>query len=133
MDKPIVQIGSCQGWAFALEDHRSHVGTLSEVLCRVSSGTVALSLFYNPKGFTWFYYAEDGVFAAHGEIGIEPYNGEDPSRILPFIQQARMRAQSESVPVSFALAEVIGIHLNRESVAERSLLRTWITPPGEIY
>ncbi len=134
-DGPIVQVGSCEGWAFALEVSGSHVGTLPQVLQRVSSATVALSLYFNAlKGFFWFYYAENGVLAAHGELGIEPYAGDDPSRVLPFIQQAaRMRAQSGGLEAVSTLAEAIGVRLDREAVAQRPLFRTWITPPDEAY
>ncbi|HLZ57586.1 MAG TPA: DUF6461 domain-containing protein [Ktedonosporobacter sp.] len=134
---PFVQVGYCDGWAFAIESVSAE-GTRPEVLRAVSVGTVVVSVCYvGAKALALFSYAEDGVLVAqfdplvdlpYGDdpSGVLPY-GDDPMRLLPVIRQVDIERE-DYVETMFELAEKIGVHLPREVVAETLLLSAGVVP-----
>jgi hypothetical protein len=139
---PIVQVGSCEGWSFALEGGASWEGTRPEVLWRVSQGTVAVSLYRNVNAVTRFSYAVNGVVVAWFDplcqYGSD--NWDKDAGLLPWFQQAGLdprdhwfKSGKQPLEVMSDLAETIGVRLDREAVAEEPLFRTWITQPDGTY
>ena len=127
----LVHVGSCGGWGFALEDGSDfYAGTRPEVLCRVSVGTVAIAIAQASwNGRITCGYAENGVLIAkwHDRALSDCFeDGEDPSRILTMVQDMHNDEQSAWEEAA-ALVEAIGVRLDRESVAEKPLFRTWVS------
>lgn len=137
---PCVQVGVCDGWAFAIESF-SGESERSEVLRAVSVGTVVVSVSYvSAKAIATFSYAEDGVLVAQFDplyLSSDPsdeddpleiiLDGDDPLRLLPLIRQVDWEHEND-VENMFALAEKIGVHLTREAVEETLLLSAEVIP-----
>ena len=89
-----------------------------------------------------FSYAVDGIFVAW----LDPLcqqgspNWDQASGLLSLLQQIGLdprhhwfKLGKQPLEVMSNLAEAIGVRLDRESVAERPLFRTWITGPDATY
>ncbi len=133
----VVQVGWCNGWAFAYEDNGFR-GTFPEVLRSVSARTVAVSVFRNVNAVTRFCYAEDGTIIADFDPIDPPFEDASP-RVQALLHQAgitRERGEEDDeedsydfVEGMFALAEAAGVSLDRESLVEKPLLTSFIRNP----
>lgn len=133
----VIQIGQCNGWAFAHE-YNGFNGTRLEVLRSVSAQTVAVSVFRNVNAVTRFCYVEDGITIADFDPIDPPFEDESP-RIQALLRKAgitqeRIEEDNEEgyydfVEGMFALAEAAGVSLDQESLAEKPLLTSFIRNP----
>jgi hypothetical protein len=139
---PIIQIGSCKNWAFALEDPgyfgaEAQQGTRPEVLCAVSANSIAVSMYKDAKANYIFSYAENGEFVAWFDALCQygSDNWDKTPALLPLLQQAGFGPREhwfdrgkDPIAVMSALAEAIGVCLDLEAVAEKPLLTGKIVP-----
>mgnify|MGYP002402604232 CR=1 FL=1 len=133
----VVQVGWCNGWAFAYEDNGFR-GTFPEVLRSVSARTVAVSVFRNVNAVTRFCYAEDGTIIADFDPIDPPFEDASP-RVQALLHQAgitRERGEEDDeedsydfVEGMFVLAEAARVSLDRESLVEKPLLTSCIRNP----
>lgn len=130
----VVQVGWCDGWAFAYE--WNGLPPLPETMCAISAGTAAVSVFCNVNAVTRFCYAEDGVIVAN----LDPIHARseeffadaspqvlallDRAGITPFIPEDEYDYDEgfDFGGAMHALAEAAGARLDRESIAEKPLL-----------
>lgn len=138
--KPIIQIGQCGDWAFAIESNGTIEGSRPEVLQAVSVDTVALSLTYiSEKALAIFSYAEHGIVVATFDPLVDlPYgedhseilpSGDDPLRMLPLIQKVDVEDEDYE-KIMYDLAEVIGVRLDREALTKPLLTGEIIPLPS---
>ncbi len=136
----VIQVGWCNGWAFAYEDN-GFAGTLPEVLRRISAGTTVVSVFRNINAVTRFSYAEDGALLT----SFEPFDlpSEDTSpQVQELLRKAKATLESDedgsydsedeyydSVEAMFALAEAAGVRFEATAMTERPLLTSFVRNP----
>ncbi|MFF2848392.1 DUF6461 domain-containing protein [Streptomyces sp. NPDC058001] len=97
---PVARLGTCAGWAFALE-HWSAEGMDRATLRRVSAGTEAVVLLDSGTPPKWFLYARDGEVVADFEPGVEAaqMGGADPASLVPALHAAGLlHADGTTVP-----------------------------------
>ncbi|GHO42282.1 DUF6461 domain-containing protein [Ktedonospora formicarum] len=129
----VILVGQCNGWAFAYEEN-GYRGISSEVLCPVSSGTVAVSVYHSVNADTFFCYGEDGTIAAGFDTLAPPFEDASP-RVLALFHQAGIFLEDvesdnyDFVGAMFALAEAVGVRLSKEAFTGKPLLCTFIRNP----
>jgi hypothetical protein len=130
----VVQVGWCEGWAFAYEYNGLPPGP--ETMRALSAGTAAVSVFCNVNAVTRFCYAEDGVLVANFdpiEVRSQEFFRDASPQVLALLGQAgitRFIGEDEYdfderfdfVGAMHALAEAVGVRLDRASIAEKPLL-----------
>ncbi|HEX6777734.1 MAG TPA: DUF6461 domain-containing protein [Ktedonobacterales bacterium] len=132
----VVQVGWCDGWAFAYE--WNGLPPAPEVLCALSAGTAAVSVYRNVNAVTNFCFAEDGTLVAD----FDPIHARDQwfwaqasPQVQALLYQAGItpkgseEAEDEEdddyfdfVEAMHALAEAAGVLLDRTSIADAPLL-----------
>jgi hypothetical protein len=136
----VVQVGWCDGWAFAYE--WNGLPPSPEKMSVISAGTAAVSVFCNVNAHTRFCYAEDGTVVAN----FDPIDAQDSwffeqasPQVLALLERAGITPSLgededdydevfDFVGAMHALAEAAGAHLDRESIAEKPLLCSGIRP-----
>lgn len=131
----VVEVGWCDGWAFAYE--WNGVLLQPEVVRALSAGTAAVSVFCNVNAVTRFCYAEDGTIIAD----FDPIHARDrwffeqaSPQVLALLEQVGITQVTEDEEEEFyeesfdfveamhALAEAVGVRLDRASIADTPLL-----------
>ncbi|OPC79219.1 hypothetical protein B4N89_34720 [Embleya scabrispora] len=88
-DGYVVRAGVYGDWAWAWEETSWQCVADAELIKRVSSGTVALTIFHNLDGSTALAYAEDGVVITVLDTLRDPLlrgvGGSDPERFRTFL------------------------------------------------
>ncbi len=130
----VIQVGWCNGWAFAYEWN----GPLPkpETVRALSVGTTTVAVYRNVNAVTWFCLAEDGALLAD----FDPIHARDQwfwaqasPQVLALLEQAGITpggAEEEDddeddfnhVEDMHALAEAAGVRLDRPSIADTPLL-----------
>ncbi|GHO78422.1 hypothetical protein KSD_61930 [Ktedonobacter sp. SOSP1-85] len=122
---PILQVGQCGNWVFAIELMHEDQSIRPEVLCALAAGTVAVSVYRDVNALTLLSYAENGVL-------LEQFEASDPipDRLQTVLRQARIDPNSENrnaIQLMSALLEALGIRLDEEDLA-KPLLTGMMTP-----
>jgi hypothetical protein len=116
-NRPWIQVGACDDWAFALERGVTDKGSCPESLCKISLGTVAVSIHHNwDHGSTYLKYAVNGVLLA--EVYPAGWSG-DPTLVQELFRQAGVDPESEEYSpreAMIAIAEGIGVRFHRNAV-----------------
>lgn len=126
-DDPVVRVGSCQGWAFAIEDGGAR-GSSREVVTSVSRGTKAVSLLRNINALTLFTYAEHGnVVCTFDVLLAHDRTGTAPDRLLDPMRQAGIDPEGDApVRPARAMLEMaerhFGLGLPQQQLEEGELL-----------
>ncbi|HLI69731.1 MAG TPA: DUF6461 domain-containing protein [Ktedonobacteraceae bacterium] len=131
----VVQAGQSDGWAFIYECN-GYAGTLEEILRPISAGTVVVSVFRNVNAHTCFCYAEDGTIIANFDPLIPPFDDPSP-QVQKLLRQAGITPESvedeeedyDFVGAMFALAQAVGVRLERETLEGKPLLSAFLRNP----
>jgi hypothetical protein len=119
-DLPLVVADRCGDWVLLAENNGFH-GSLREVLARLSSGTVAASVYWNVNMQSSIGYAEDGKLLAAFDFVISQHaSGADRDRLAPFLDGLHFanayRKKAEAMTV---LERVSGVRVSREWLRQR--------------
>ncbi|HET8845022.1 MAG TPA: DUF6461 domain-containing protein [Ktedonobacteraceae bacterium] len=125
LNGPILQVGRCGDWAFAIELMFEYQGTRPEVLCALAARTVAVSVYRDINALTLLSSAENGV-------PLEQFEASDPlpDRLQTMLRQAGVDPNSENwnaIQLMSTLLEALGIRLGEEDLAK--LLFTGMVNP----
>jgi hypothetical protein len=122
-DGPMVMVGRCGEWVFALEENIPAQGTRPEVLRRVSKRAEAIAVYNDiGKGNDEFAHAVNGEVITAVTTSIPPHwRGSEPDRLRSLAEEVALDDDGGSgifgLDVLLALAEgVFGISLDEEDL-----------------
>ncbi|WP_204017909.1 DUF6461 domain-containing protein [Sphaerimonospora thailandensis] len=120
---PAIAVFRVEGGVILVEPN-GFAGILDEVICRLSKGTVAASVFFNVNLDQNFVYAEDGVVTTQFEPDQpDARSGSDPDRLLEQMRTLDMETDSDLNKAAELAESVTGLTLPDDD-AEPALIGT---------
>lgn len=108
-EEPLIGVKRAGRWTVVLEPD-SWRAAESDVLCRVSRGTIALSVHHALDSHVKFSLAEDGILLT-SLVTIPPMTrkGAEPDRLLPVLRDLGLAGEPGMSPVGSSLQAVLEV------------------------